>query len=192
MQEYGQMSLFCTCISTPFFNVSFIFEGERQIMIRGGTGIEADTESRLWAVSTEPDVGLKPTNYDNNTWLEVGCLADWASQAPLVNTMFKRHNPFPTAHCWKSHGGFADCICTILHFGSVMSSTGLYASFHASSTLLELMYLCNIFRRKKCSPSSRFSPLHDFFFTSMCFVVTYELVYFSHSFKKKALVFSLR
>ena len=164
MQDYGQMSLFCMCISTPFCNVSFILGGERQIMIRGGTGIEAETESRLWAVSTEPDVGLKPTNHDISTWLEVGCLTDWATQAPLVNTMFKRHNPFPTAHCWKSHGGFVDCICTILLLGSVMSSTGLYDSFHASCTLLELMYLCNIFRRKKCSPSSRFSRLHDFVF----------------------------
>ena len=35
-------------------------------MSRGGAEREGDTESeagfRLWAVSTEPDVGLKPTN----------------------------------------------------------------------------------------------------------------------------------
>ena len=67
MQDYSQMSLFCMCLSTPFVNVSFVFEGERQIMIRGSTGIVAETESRLWAVSTEPDVGLKPTNHDIST-----------------------------------------------------------------------------------------------------------------------------
>ena len=46
----------------------FIFEGERerQSMSRGGAEREGDTESeagsRLQVVSTEPDMGLKPTD----------------------------------------------------------------------------------------------------------------------------------
>ena len=47
---------------------------------------EGDTESeagsRLWAVSTEPDAGPELTNREIVTWAEVGCLTDWATQAP--------------------------------------------------------------------------------------------------------------
>ena len=47
-----------------FFKYLFIFE--RESVSRGGAEREGDTESaassRLWAVSTEPDVGLEPTN----------------------------------------------------------------------------------------------------------------------------------
>ena len=45
-----------------------IFETERDSMNRGGAEREGETESeagsRLQAVSTEPDVGLKPTNHE--------------------------------------------------------------------------------------------------------------------------------
>ena len=48
---------------------------------------EGDTESevgsRLWAVSPEPDVGLKLMNHAIMIWAEIGCLTDWATQAPL-------------------------------------------------------------------------------------------------------------
>ena len=47
---------------------------------------EGDTESeagyRLWAVSTEPNVGLKLTNCEIMTWAKVRCLTDWATQVP--------------------------------------------------------------------------------------------------------------
>ena len=39
--------------------------------------------SRLWAVSTEPDVGLKLTDRKVMTWAEVRRLTHWATQAPL-------------------------------------------------------------------------------------------------------------
>ena len=39
---------------------------------KGDTEPEAD--ARLWAVSIEPDAGLKPTNLEIITWAEVGCL----------------------------------------------------------------------------------------------------------------------
>ena len=44
---------------------------------------ESETGSRLWAVSTEPDVGLEPMNPETMTWAKVECLTDWATQAPL-------------------------------------------------------------------------------------------------------------
>ena len=48
---------------------------------------EGDTESevgsRLWAVSTEPDMGLKLTNGEIMTWAKVERSTDWATQVPL-------------------------------------------------------------------------------------------------------------
>ena len=55
-------------------------------MNRGGAEREGDTESetgsRLWAVSTEPDVGLELTDREIMTWAEVGRLTDQATQVP--------------------------------------------------------------------------------------------------------------
>ena len=52
----------------------------------GGAEREGDTESeagsRLRAVSLEPDAGLELTDCEIVTWAEVGCLTDWATQAP--------------------------------------------------------------------------------------------------------------
>ena len=66
----------------------FIFwERERQSASRGGAETEGDTESetgsRLWAVSTEPDMALELMNCEIMTWAEVGCLTNWATQEPL-------------------------------------------------------------------------------------------------------------
>ena len=72
----------------------FIFEGERdrvqavvggrekrrQCTSRGGEEREGDIEfeagARLWAVSTEPDTGLKLMNYEVMTSAEVRCLTN--------------------------------------------------------------------------------------------------------------------
>ena len=40
--------------------------------------------SRLHAVSTEPDVGLKLMNSEIMTWAEADCLMDWATQVPPI------------------------------------------------------------------------------------------------------------
>ena len=65
---------------------------ERQSVSRGGAEREGDTESeagsRLWAVSTEPDVGLELTDREIMTWAEVGRLTDWDTQAPLFFFFF--------------------------------------------------------------------------------------------------------
>ena len=62
-------------------------ERERQSVSGGEAEREGGTESKagsgLRAISTEPDVGLEPTNREIMTWAEVGRLTDWATQAPL-------------------------------------------------------------------------------------------------------------
>ena len=73
-------------------------------MNRGGAEREGDTESetgsRLWAISTEPDAGLKLTDREIMTWAEVGRLTDQATQAPRnVHHFYKEgrnHEQFQT------------------------------------------------------------------------------------------------
>ena len=69
-----------------FFLHLFIFDRVRQRMSGGGAEREWDTESeagsRLRAVSTEPDMGLEPTNREIVTWAEVGHLTHWTTQVP--------------------------------------------------------------------------------------------------------------
>ena len=64
----------------------FIFEREGQSVSSGGAEREGDTEyeagPRLWAVSTELNVGLKPVNYKIMTWAKAGHLTNWATQVP--------------------------------------------------------------------------------------------------------------
>ena len=43
--------------------------------------------SRLRAVSTEPEAGLKPTDREIMIWAEVGRLTDWATRAPHFKEM---------------------------------------------------------------------------------------------------------
>ena len=62
---------------------SFIFERERQSVSWEEEEREGDTESeagsRLWAVSTEPDVGLEFVNWEIMTWVKVARSTDWAT-----------------------------------------------------------------------------------------------------------------
>ena len=55
-------------------------------MSRGRSKKEGDIEpkagSRLWAVHTEPDMGLELTDHEIMTWAEVRCLTDRATQVP--------------------------------------------------------------------------------------------------------------
>ena len=65
-------------------------------MSRGGAEREGDTESeagsRLWAVSTEPDMGFESMNLEIMTWAEVGWLTNWATQVCLK--IFIRHSKY--------------------------------------------------------------------------------------------------
>ena len=71
------------------FFLTFIVERQRQTdsMSMGGTerggDMESETGSRIWAVSTEPHMGLKLTNHEIMTRAKVRCLTDWATQVPL-------------------------------------------------------------------------------------------------------------
>ena len=66
---------------------TYFWDRERQSMSGGGEEREGDTESeagsRLWAVSTDPDTGLKLTDQEIMTWAKVGSSTNWATQAPL-------------------------------------------------------------------------------------------------------------
>ena len=67
---------------------------EQEIEHKQGRGREKgrhriEAGSRLWAVSTEPNMGLEPTNCEIMIWAKVRCLTDWATQAPLKTTHFK-------------------------------------------------------------------------------------------------------
>ena len=83
-----------------FFFKCFIYFWDRewQSMNRGGAETERDTESeagsRLWAVDTEPDAGLKLTDCEIMAWAEAGCLTNWATQVPqkilFLNMMAKK------------------------------------------------------------------------------------------------------
>ena len=69
-----------------YFLHLFLRDRVRQSESGGGAEPEGDTESeagsRLWAVSTEPDSGLKPTDREIMTWAEVRRSTNWATQAP--------------------------------------------------------------------------------------------------------------
>ena len=83
----GSRSLKLHYFFKTFFNIYlFLKYKERQSTSRGGKERERETESeggsRFWAVSTEPNVGLEPTNRETMTWAEVRCLTNWATQVP--------------------------------------------------------------------------------------------------------------
>ena len=94
-------TLICRLNRTTFLNLFFIFllnflcvfilrERER-VSGRGAEKVgdtESEAGSRLWAVSTEPDMGLKLTDYEIMTWAKVGRLTDWATQV-LLNYFLK-------------------------------------------------------------------------------------------------------
>ena len=56
----------------------YFWDRERQSMSRGGAEREGDTDSevgsRMWAVSTEHDAGLEPTNHEIMIWAETKSL----------------------------------------------------------------------------------------------------------------------
>ena len=65
----------------------YFWQGERDKAWGGEGQREKETQSeagsRLWAVSTEPDTGLEPTDRETMTWAEVRHSTDWATQVPL-------------------------------------------------------------------------------------------------------------
>ena len=77
-----------------FFFLVFVYFWDRESVNGGGAEREEDIESevgsRLWAVSTEPDVGLELTNREIMTCAEVAHLTNWATQVPLEDVLLNK------------------------------------------------------------------------------------------------------
>ena len=58
-------------------------EGQREMET------ESKADSRLWAVSAEPDAGLELTDREIMTWAEVGRFTDWVTQVPPQDNLDK-------------------------------------------------------------------------------------------------------
>ena len=75
-----------------FFFLMFIYFWERENVRAWGEGAESGRHriwSRLYAVSTEPNVGLELVNWEIMTWAEVRRLTNWATQAtPPMSVIF--------------------------------------------------------------------------------------------------------
>ena len=72
--------------SSTFFLMFFFYfwERDRARAREGQRERETQSEagSKLWTVSTEPDVGLESTNHEIMIWADVGHLTNWATQVP--------------------------------------------------------------------------------------------------------------
>ena len=83
---------------TTLFRSIYFWDRERQSMNGGGAEREGDTESEagsgLWAVCTEPDAGVDPTNREIMTWTEVRCPADWATQVSPILIPYPQFSSF--------------------------------------------------------------------------------------------------
>ena len=66
-------------------------EGAGKGQRKGDT--ESEAGSGLWTVSTELNVELERMNLEIMTWFEVRRPVDWASQAPLENSLNAKDLP---------------------------------------------------------------------------------------------------
>ena len=75
-----------------FLMFTYFWERQRQNASGLGAEREGDTESEagssLWAVSIEPNAGLKLTSCEITARAEVGRSTDWATQAPQMFIYF--------------------------------------------------------------------------------------------------------
>ena len=85
---------------------------------RGGD-TEPEAGSRLWAVSTEPDMGLELTDCEIMTWAEVGRLTDWATQAPLMFIFRERERTGEGQREWDRI--WSNFFKTLAYIGNIFS-----------------------------------------------------------------------
>ena len=73
----------------------YFWETQWQSESRGGAERQGDTEtkagSRLWAISTEPDMGLEHTNCEIMIWAEAGRLPTEPPRRPSTSLYCKIH-----------------------------------------------------------------------------------------------------
>ena len=105
----------------------YFWDRERQTMSRGGAEREGDTESkagsRLWAVSTEPNTGLKLVDREIMTWAEVERSTNWATQAPWDQFISLSVASLLVCKC-------ATDVCTlILHPATLLNSCISFSDF---------------------------------------------------------------
>ena len=95
----------------------FIYFWERQTECEQERGreregdTESEADSRLWAVSTEPDVGLRLMNREIMTWAEFSHLTDWATQVPLESLLFILSLGLPALNTKY----LTVCLCEVIH-----------------------------------------------------------------------------
>ena len=82
----------------------FIYFWEGRVVGKGRER-EGDTESkagfRFWAVSTEPDTGLEPTNGENMTKAKARCWTNWGTQEtpkPVLRFLLSRSTKVPAVN----------------------------------------------------------------------------------------------
>ena len=105
------------------------WETERQNMRDKERETESEAGSRLWAVNTEPDMGLEFMNWDHDLSpsAQVGRLPNWATQVPpycLKSNLFTialvldNSSPPPTLFCCDKHCDehFYSWVCSNLCF----------------------------------------------------------------------------
>ena len=69
-------------------------------------------QNRLQAVSTEPDVGLEPTNSGIMTWAKVRRLTEWTTQVPLDYILMSILETSPTAVLPTYYWIFSNTYCS--------------------------------------------------------------------------------
>ena len=135
-EEYDKANFSGESIFYFIFNV-FIYFWEREREHELGRGrererereTESDSGSRLWAVSTEPDMGFELVNHDIMTSAEVGHSIDWGTQEPqeyflkswksIVGGTGLGESGLHIQYPWKSDSGANDFIykrTCVIHF----------------------------------------------------------------------------
>ena len=89
-------------------------ESEQQRGRERGGDTESEAASRFWAISTEPDAGLKLTTHEIMTWGKLGRSTNWATLVPQYFCAFK--NYFRGAPKWLSQLSVQLAQIMISHF----------------------------------------------------------------------------
>ena len=99
----GVVGLIVVGVSGFFFKFIYLF-WQRTSGGGGGRGREREDDRGSEADSAEcrqPDAGLEFRNCEIMTWAEVGCLTDWACQAPIIYCLLWAHCQRMLKRCSK-------------------------------------------------------------------------------------------
>ena len=109
----------------------FISETQRERASTSRGGAERERErpeseagSRLWAVSTDHDVGLKLMNCEIMTWAEVRCLTDWATQVPRI--LYFLNTPLPLIFTFVIFSAWSSLVFVWLDSVTIQVSSEMY------------------------------------------------------------------